>query len=198
MLRKSVPYIIPVMLLAVLLVLSSCQTEDRDQPEARSTQIIGVAGELNRSDLYGDDNAVANALYGQCHNQPELLAATISAYPTLVKNCGLNSSDALELDRMMDYDSDGGEIQAKLLAELKRMLESGQVKYDYGTCDMVCVNMLYSIATVTPGQELTPPDVNLIWVPVNMSGQRYCMITDEYGETGYFSLDMALQRFVGD
>lgn len=197
MLKKIAPQIL-VALFVVITVLGACKTSDPVETEPESTQLIGVLGDLDCTELYGDDNALANALYERCHEQPEMLAATVSAYPTLLQNCGIAQSDALEIDQILDNDSRGGEIQQQLLDALKAMLESGEVSYDYGYCDRFYTNMLYSIATTTSGQSLTAKDVNLIWVPVNMSGQAYCTITNQNGETGYFSLDMALQRFVGD
>ena len=69
----------------------------------------------------GDVEELKLQLFEACQAMPEVLAATMSAFPSILEEATIKTSDPIELDNLMDG-GDGGEIQATLL---KCFVETG-------------------------------------------------------------------------
>ena len=100
----------------------------------RNNKVSWNAFGMSREELYDakDDNLTANEMYKIAYAQPEVLASFVADFPTLLEECGLSADlTAYEIDDIISNREDGGEIQKKLLAAFKRMLESDNVKFEY-------------------------------------------------------------------
>ena len=100
----------------------------------RNNKVSWNAFGMSREELYDakDDNLTANEMYKIAYAQPEVLASFVADFPILLEECGLSADlTAYEIDDIISNREDGGEIQKKLLAAFKRMLESDNVKFEY-------------------------------------------------------------------
>ena len=100
----------------------------------RNNKVSWNAFGMSREELYDakDDNLTANEMYKIAYAQPEVLASFVADFPILLEECGLSADPtAYEIDDIISNREDGGEIQKKLLAAFKRMLESDNVKFEY-------------------------------------------------------------------
>lgn len=180
--------------LLLTLCLTACQ-----QPSAESSPSSMPFGEDSSALAEKDDfNAAANALYRVCHDQPEALASTMSAFPRHLQAAGIETTDPIELDNLMDGEN-GEEVQQALLEQLKLLLESDDAQLAFSDWDGP-VQML-GMRVRDGDQPITPPNVELFWYDVDLS-EDDCVFAVSVGsdpadkEFGYFYLTGGFQRFV--
>lgn len=85
---------------------------------------------VSKAEYYEDRDGTVEALLDICRNQPETLAATVSAFPSVLQACGLDLKpgasghiDPREIDLMFNQEG-GGDLQERLLKNLQTMLEN--------------------------------------------------------------------------
>lgn len=140
---------------------------------------------------------VQQALLEICTNQPEVLASTISAFPSVITEvAGISETDPIALDDLMDGE-DGADVQLSLLRALRLLLENPGVSYQYGnytgTGDLLCLRAR------DPNADPSPSNLELVWTQFEMKNTKILTITANYDdrikETGYFYLAGGFQRF---
>ncbi len=203
----------------VCLALSACsaKTESAPKSDQETKKSAGLkmefdAGAMNvdpsgkdYGELWGQPDQVLEELYKICYLQPETLAATISAFPSIVyaegvrtKHSNRTEIDPIELDQLISFGENGGEVQDKLLDALKRSLTDKQTKvkfvYTNGWQEM------YYMFQYDKTLKMTPSTIDLVAIPIyqRVAPQVLITITDQDGneETGLFDLTLGLQRCI--
>ncbi len=206
--------------IAIILILALCTSCGQNQPAdaLTSTPVIPISPsnptvsdifsvEILTGDPYNlfgkaeaepkDYSEAANTLYEQCYNQPEVLASTLSAFPTAVHECGLASANPAAIDNAMDTPS-GGALQQQLLDKLGDLLERPSTQYRFaewsGAANMLCMNQR------DENGPLTPENMMLFWDRAYLQDHSLLAVAVQYDddtvEIGYFDLDGGFQRFV--
>lgn len=134
-----------------------------------------------------------SALYESCFNMPEVLASTMSAFPTAAHECGVESANPAAIDNSLD-----GDMQTALLDKLSELIENPKTEFRYAKWSGKA-NMLFMMPR--DGTDETNPDtMMLFWDAVTVSDHSLLAIavTYENGDTeyGYFDLNGGFQRFV--
>lgn len=76
---------------------------------------------------YGDREATVSSIYQVCYEQPEVLAAHVANFPSVLKSCGIELEPTLDgghidpriIDDMLSNGENGQELQKKLLEAYK-------------------------------------------------------------------------------
>lgn len=188
-----------VVLVAIFIIISSLGAcKGSPTPMAASgAGLVTKPFEGNYAEL-DDPQDIANALYQEAVTQPHFLAAVVSAYPSLLEQCGVETDDPVEINRQLCLAENGGKLQKNLLQALQEMLESpdthmtldsdGYGGYAY---------MLYPIGdfdSIPKGEATTPADITLVWVPIYQN-QSSIILVSPAEEVGCFDLYCDLQRF---
>lgn len=130
----------------------------------------------DKSEFYGDREGTASALLEICRNQPETLAATVSAYPSILEACGLDGNlTAKQIDNLLSNGDKGGEIQQKLLEvlEAKLMDEGTQFEF-YQEYDTEKSYYMYNMEG--NGAEETPATMGLQAIQTQRNGEKQVKI----------------------
>lgn len=201
----------------VLLLCVSCGQSDSADTSTSKPVISIPAGNPTVSDIFSveiltgdpfnlfgepesepqDYNEAANALYQECYEQPEVLASTLSAFPTAVHECGLTSANPAAIDNAMDTPN-GGDLQKQLLDKLGDLLERPNTQYRL-TKWSGTANMLFMMPRDSDAA-LTPMNMMLYWDRVQYQDHSLLAVAVQYDddtvEYGYFDLNGGFQRFV--
>lgn len=150
----------------------------------------------------GDLQGALQELYKMCANQPETLASTVSAFPTITMAAGFSGDTtaeaAQEIDDFLSEDEHGGATQDILLQGLKEVVESPYTEVHF-TERAGKVDMLY-MYQVDEEQPVTPANMRLVCLGSEPLGFYPCLeITvrqngDEH--TGIFYLPGGFQRII--
>lgn len=198
--RKPSPAVIITGAIIVIALVSIClygaySVFARDEPVVVDP-LDGV--QLGNSSEYAE---VVNALYKICHEQPEVLAATISAFPKQLQRNGVTVSDPkaapMNLDEMMNGEN-GGDVQLLLLVLLHNILEDPQTKFAFaewsGPANILCM------AKHDPDGPDSMENFYLYWEETNLEDAKVLgIVTGEDSrdhEFAYFDLAGGFQRFV--
>lgn len=136
------------------------------------------------------------ALLELCASQPEVLAATVSAFPSVITDvAGLSETDPIALDELMDGEN-AADTQLALLQTLRLLLDAPGVSYQYGkysgTGDLLYLRMR------DPNAKLDPSNLELVWDQAEMKNAKVLIVTANYDdrirEVGYFYLAGGFQR----
>lgn len=130
----------------------------------------------DKSEFYGDREGTASALLEICRNQPETLAATVSAYPSILEACGLDGNlTAKQIDDLLSNGDKGGEIQQKLLEALEAKLMDEGTQFDfYQEYDQEKSYYMYNMKPGNPPQ--TPATMGLQAVLTQRHGEKQVKI----------------------
>lgn len=130
----------------------------------------------DKSEFYGDREGTASALLEICRNQPETLAATVSAYPSILEACGLDGNlTAKQIDDLLSNGDKGGEIQQKLLEALEAKLMDEGTQFDfYQEYDQEKSYYMYNMKPGDPPQ--TPATMGLQAVLTQRHGEKQVKI----------------------
>lgn len=147
----------------------------------------------------GDLQGALQELYKMCSNQPETLASTVSAFPSIMEAAGFSGeSTAQEIDDYLSNDEHGGYAQEVLLAELKKVVESPYTESRF-TERAGKVDMLY-MYQVDEEQPVTPANMRLVCLGSEPLGFYPCLeITVRQNgneNTGIFYLPGGFQRII--
>ncbi len=148
------------------------------------------------SNLRGDKVAAIHSLYEICYDQPETLASTVSAFPSLLAQCGVTTHDPVEIDYMLEAEY-GAALQQKLLETLDEFLDDPRLDVGFSTMKED-VWMLY-MYTRDPKQSSSPTNIGLFWAPVPADSSPQLVITyhgENGDEVGRFDLQTKFQRNV--
>lgn len=89
---------------------------------------------------YGDREATVSSIYQVCYEQPEVLAAHVANFPSVLKSCGIELEPTLEgghidprtIDDMLSNGENGQELQKKLLEAYKeQVLNNKDTKFQF-------------------------------------------------------------------
>ncbi len=130
----------------------------------------------DKSEFYGDREGTASALLEICRNQPETLAATVSAYPSILEACGLDGNlTAKQIDDLLSNGDKGGEIQQKLLEALEAKLMDEATQFDfYQEYDTEKSYYMYNMEG--GGAEETPATMGLQAIQTQRNGEKQVKI----------------------
>lgn len=145
----------------------------------------------------GEFSEAANELYRVCFQQPEVLAATMSAFPQHLRTIGIEDADPAHLDDLIDSEN-GGEIQRVLLDLLKELLEDPNTQFAFaewsGQVDMIYMDQR------DPDAPDSSSNYYLYWETTKLNNAKIFGMeignTPEQREFAYFYLDGGFQRFV--
>lgn len=159
----------------------------------------------------------ADQLYRLCTMQPEVLASTMSAFPTVVTEVlGLNDADPLALEAVLEGEN-GGELQLDMLGVLKSLMANPGVKYRFanytGACDLLYLSECEPVVNLEalPNQNSSEnqqnsstksdiADLALVWGKTTLSDAKVLVMSATYDnnvtETGYFYLKGGFQRLL--
>lgn len=191
--------------LVVLSIAINLASSDHDQtastPTPVSSNVSYVSADVHapfggdKSALADDVNAAINELYRMCHEQPEVLAATMSAFPDVLTDLQLADIGAEALDDAMDGER-GGEIQRTLLEKLKALLEEPTTEITFAECDGYAY-MIYMVKR-DESDDVTPSNLTLVWEHVKLEGNTIMTISvpraDGAKESGDFDMNYGFQR----
>lgn len=130
----------------------------------------------DKSEFYGDREGTASALLEICRNQPETLAATVSAYPSILEACGLDGNlTAKQIDNLLSNGEKGGELQQKLLEALEAKLMDEGTQFDfYQEYDTEKSYYMYNMEG--SGAEETPATMGLQAIQTQRNGEKQVKI----------------------
>lgn len=130
----------------------------------------------DKSEFYGDREGAASALLEICRNQPETLAATVSAYPSILEACGLDGNlTAKQIDELLSNGDKGGEIQQKLLEALEaKLMDEGTQFEFYQEYDQEKSYYMYNMEG--SGAEETPATMGLQAIQTQRNGEKQVKI----------------------
>lgn len=174
---------------------SSNQTSAQNpEPDSTNSDDQDQVGRLTLQEATTEEiDEYANDIYKMNHAVPEILAATVSAFPQALADCELESTDAMDLDYTMSWAENGGEVQRQLLEKLKAILEHAQIQlYHYsGPMTQYCIQRTDSDA------EPTAENVELYTESGVVQGCQILAVTMAYedgSDTGYFNIENAYLR----
>lgn len=131
----------------------------------------------DKSEFYGNREGTTSALLEICRNQPETLAATVSAYPSILEACGLDGEmTAKQIDDLLSNGEDGGEIQQKLLDALEAKLTDGGTQFEFYQ-EYNTERSYYMYNMVSSDAEDTPANIGLQAILTKRSGEKQVKIT---------------------
>lgn len=131
----------------------------------------------DKSEFYGNREGTTSALLEICRNQPETLAATVSAYPSVLEACGLDGGmTAKQIDDLLSNGEDGGEIQQKLLDALEAKLTDGGTQFEFYQ-EYNTERSYYMYNMVSSDAEDTPANIGLQAILTKRSGEKQVKIT---------------------
>lgn len=176
------------LVIAMSAVTAGCGSADSGMPK------LSKSSEVKQSDKLWQ---AINALYESCYNQPEVMVATLSAFPSLAEECGFTSSDPLEMDEELNS-PEGGEIQQRSRKILADFLEDPSTEYGFakwtGKADMLGMDMK------DPQGGLTPQNMILLWTTLDAKDANVLILShqasDNSREVGYFYIEGGFQRFI--
>lgn len=147
----------------------------------------------------GDLQGALQELCKMCRNQPETLASTVSAFPSIMEAAGFSGeSTAQEIDDYLSNDEHGGYAQEALLAELEKVVESPYTESRF-TERTGKVDMFY-MYQVDEEQPVTPANMRLVCLGAEPWGTYPCLeITVRQNgneNTGIFYLPGGFQRII--
>lgn len=79
----------------------------------------------------GDKDAAIEELKTMCWHMPEVLASTVTAFPSHLEQTGIFCSDPLELDKMFDGE-DAMEVFVRAYSALDRLLQDEHTEFVFG------------------------------------------------------------------
>lgn len=140
-----------------------------------------------------------DSLYQICFNQPETLASTMSCFPSLLRACGVETDDPLEIDELLSTGENGGKLQEALLSQLQNLLNDPETQFQLSIWSGRAE--LLGMETIDPSQPLSPANVRLIWYEEEVIGAQILGIAHPIGqdggkEYGFFYLPGGFQRLV--
>ncbi len=165
-------------------------------PRPIYTAVSPSAFGVDYSELNGDKLAAVHAFYEICCNQPETLASAVSAFPSLLAQCEVATSDPTEIDYMLDSES-GAALQRALLEALDALLDDPRTNVAFEALNEDTW-MLY-MYTRDPKQPSSPPNIGLVWVPLPADSSPQLLITYHGAggdEVGRFDMQLGFPRNV--
>ena len=101
--------------------------------EFDSTEKHGKHGfGTDKSEFWGDVDGTRQSILEVCRDQPEVLAATVSAYPSILTTVGLDAKmTPYELDDLLSNQEGGGELQERLLQLLEEGMGDANAQFDF-------------------------------------------------------------------
>lgn len=177
------------LMIFTLLSLSSCNAE----PEVRITLTETEVSQEEQVRMFSE-------LYYKSHAMPEVLATTMSAFPTLAKAAGMRDVDAQSIDWTLSFEPNGGEVQEALLRSLIEQVlldESTEVKF------YSCTGTATQLVLIIPDDaDPTPETVEIGEEEVELGGVTLMAVTVHYAdgasETGYFDVASDYRRTIFD
>lgn len=167
-------------------------------PEAEyATPDIHPPFGADKSELMDNCTDAANALYQLCYAQPEVLTATMSAFPELTGFTGTAAEHCTAIEAALES-ADGGKVQKALLEKLKTALEADttQMVFGYWTGQTVMTYMVKRDETA----EATPENMTIVWEYVELEDEPIFGIAiprrDGGKDFGYFAMQYGFQRII--
>ncbi len=188
--------VILVLIFAIICVAGACSKQPAPETGFAASTLAMKGFDADYLSLYGDDDAAIDAIYQEALSQPHFLAGVVSAFPSLLEQCGVKAQDAIEINRLLCLDENGGELQKQLLQALNDLLNESEVLFDDGFGGYA--TMLYPVAnldSVQQGDSITALDVAVVWVPIYQN-QPCVMVKSPAEEVCCFDLACDLQRFI--
>lgn len=131
------------------------------------------------------------SFYGTCYNLPWALASTLSAFPTVVHECGFESANPMAVANAMD-----GASQEVLLDKLLEIFNDPSTEYRVSSWSGKA-NMLF---LVPRDDEDLSKGLMLVWDSVIVTDHKMVAVAvtyeDGHTEYGYYDLDSGYQRFI--
>lgn len=170
--------------------------EQAEDTEYASPDIYPPFGE-DKSETMDSPNDAANALYRLCYEQPEVLASTMSAFPSVTGLEGLSVDHPIELDQAIEA-ADGKIVQETLLAKLKALLEADTTQVVFGYWSGP-TKMIYMVKR-DENAEASPANMTLQWEDVMLEDEPIfgIAVPRETGDKdfGFFAMKYGFQRVI--
>lgn len=102
--------------------------DDFDSAEKHGKHGFGT----DKSEFWGDVDGTRQSILEINRAQPEVLAATVSGYPSILTEAGLDANmTARELDDLLSNQDGGGELQERLYQLLEEKLSDANTKFEF-------------------------------------------------------------------
>lgn len=146
----------------------------------------------------GDVEELKLQLFEACQAMPEVLAATMSAFPSILEEATIKTSDPIELDNLMDG-GDGGEIQATLLKCFVELLASEDTEIEFGLTSGR-VDMTFARERNPEAESYAPANIEICWERMMLQDARQVRITSyvrkDAPESLYLDLEHGFARCI--
>ncbi len=203
---KKICICLLVTILLCLVALVGCEdpvaSKEESWKQPLSLEPLPLNADSGKFEEEGDLQGALEELYKMCSNQPETLASTVSAFPSIMEAAGFSGETtaeaAQEIDDFLSNDEHGGATQDALLKMLGEVLESPYTESRF-TERTGKVDMLY-MYQVDEEQPVTPANMRLVCLGAEPWGAYPCLeITVRQNgneNTGIFYLPGGFQRII--
>lgn len=124
--------VIVIIVMALLLAIMSITKQSNNTADGNSTNTQGNKAEVSyRYEELDSDQPALCELYSMCCRQPESLASTISAFPSLLQASGISAREPADIDDLMDDKNTGYSCQQAMLKELKTAFEQDDTVVEF-------------------------------------------------------------------
>lgn len=189
--KKSVKRILAMLICIAAIQLSGCNAKDIQDVSSSDAAQSETEPEVFR---YGDK--ALDTLYQFSTDKPEVLASTVSAFPSILEKCHINTDDPIEIFDLLCFDEHGREYQVALLEELDAMFLSSDFSFEYH--EWSCQATYLTRRILDPDAKMTPANIKLVWNDGYFQDRWVITLTnktnDDTEEVGYFDMDNGFAR----
>lgn len=147
---------------------------------------------------YGDRKATVSSIYQVCYDQPEVLAAHVANFPSVLRACGIDLQPTLEgghidprvIDDMISNGENGAELQEKLLQAYKdQVLNNKETEFQFYE-EFKSEIAHYMVNMGGEGAEVNPANMGLNFVRIQRNGQKQVRIRIPKSDGNYEMIDL--------